>query len=426
MVHEIASEAPQPGKREVTYWGILAVGLILALIAAGLTMVWLMQPPLSELTTLIRTLALTSAISLALGFLVYRAGLARSPSLQISLALSYLLAALLILVNVLVMAAQMFFSPHDLALSIVLLVFALMIATTFGFFVASTATNGLRVLASKAQAIATGDLGARALVNGRDEVAQVALAFNEMAEQLQRAERQRAELEVLRRDLIAWTSHDLRTPLTSIRVLVEALHDGVVDDTETVQRYYRTIRADVLAMNELIDDLFELAQFNAGGIAIEMSAHSLSDLISDSLETFQPLAEARGIMLRGEVSADIDPVTMNASKIGRVLSNLISNALNHAPVEGGLVVIEAWRNDQGVTVTVQDNGPGFSEEDLPRVFEKFYRGEQARSRETGGAGLGLAIAKAVVEAHNGRIWAENAPAGGAQVSFFLPINPDGS
>jgi signal transduction histidine kinase len=400
--------------------------VILALIAAGLIMVWLMQPPLSELATLIRTLALTSMISLALGFVVYRAGLARSPSLQLSLALSYLLAALLIFVNVLVMAGQMFFSPHDLALSIVLLVFALMIATTFGFFVASTVTNSLRVLASRAEAIAAGDLGAHVPVTGRDEVAQVSLAFNEMADQLQQAERQREELEVLRRDFIAWTSHDLRTPLTSIRALIEALYDGVVSDTETVQRYYRTIRADVVAMNDLIDDLFELAQLNAGGLALEMSTHSLGDLISDSLESFQLLAESRSISLQGEVSADIDPVIMNASKIGRVLANLISNAMHHAPTAGGLISVKAWRNVHGVSVTVQDNGPGFSEADLPRVFEKFYRGEQARSRETGGAGLGLAIAHAVVEAHDGRMWAENAPEGGALVGFFLPSARNGS
>lgn len=426
MAHEAVSEPLDFEKREGSYWGILAVGVILALIAAGLIMVWLMQPPLSELATLIRTLALTSMISLALGFVVYRAGLARSPSLQLSLALSYLLAALLIFVNVLVMAGQMFFSPHDLALSIVLLVFALMIATTFGFFVASTVTNSLRVLASRAEAIAAGDLGAHVPVTGRDEVAQVSLAFNEMADQLQQAERQREELEVLRRDFIAWTSHDLRTPLTSIRALIEALYDGVVSDTETVQRYYRTIRADVVAMNDLIDDLFELAQLNAGGLALEMSTHSLGDLISDSLESFQLLAESRSISLQGEVSADIDPVIMNASKIGRVLANLISNAMHHAPTAGGLISVKAWRNVHGVSVTVQDNGPGFSEADLPRVFEKFYRGEQARSRETGGAGLGLAIAHAVVEAHDGRMWAENAPEGGALVGFFLPSARNGS
>ncbi len=137
------------------------------------------------------------------------------------------------LVNVLVMAQQMFFNQHDLALSIVLLLFGVIIATTFGIFVAATVTDGLRQLAETAQALAEGDLSARVRVPGRDEVSQVALAFNEMAEQLQQAACQREELEVLRRDLIAWTSHDLRTPLTSIRAMIEALHDGVVDDPET-------------------------------------------------------------------------------------------------------------------------------------------------------------------------------------------------
>ena len=398
---------------------ILLPGVIVALVVAGLVMVWLMQPPLSDLAALIRTLAFTSALSLGIGYLLYRRGLARSPSLRLSLALSYVLGALLMLFNVLVLAQQMFFNPHDLALSVVLLVFALIIATTFGLFVATTITDGLRQVADKSKAIAAGDLSARVPVSGKDEVAQVAHSFNVMASQLEHAAQQREELDVLRRDLIAWTSHDLRTPLTSIRALIEALHDGVVSDPETVQRYYRTIRADIVALNALIDDLFELAQLDAGGMILAMALHSFGDLLSDTLESFQLTAADRDIALSGEVAAKVDPVTMNAAKIGRVLSNLISNALQYTR-PGGVVNVIGWRDNEDVFITVQDNGPGFDEEDLPRVFEKFYRGERARTRTTGGAGLGLAIAQAIVEAHGGNMWAENAPAGGAIVGFVLP------
>ena len=119
------------------------------------------------------------------------------------------------------------------------------------------------------------------------------------------------------------------------------------------------------------------------------------------------------------IEPDVDPVRVNATKISRVLDNLLSNALRYSP-PGGRILIAAERTAEGVQVTVDDNGPGFDEEDIPRLFEQFYRGEQARSRATGGAGLGLAIARAIVEAHNGRIWAENRPQGGARVAFILP------
>jgi len=379
-----------------------------------------MQPPIAELTLLIRTLAFTAIVSLLLGYLLYRRGLARSPSLALTLVISYVWSGLLILVNVLVMSQQMFISPHDLALSIVLLLFSLVLVTTFGVFVAGMVTKNLRQLAKKAEAIAGGDLSARVQVSGRDEVAQVAEAFNEMAVKLQAAARQQEELEVLRRDLIAWTSHDLRTPLTSIRAMIEALNDDLVTDEATRKRYYRTMRTDIVALNDLIDDLFELAQLNAGGLDLEKSAHSLSDLISDTIESFTLLAENYGIRLEGNVDEGVDPVWMNAPKIGRVLTNLISNALHYTPT-GGTVVVSVLKRGQAVEVTVKDNGPGFTEVDIHRVFEKFYRGEQARSRKTGGAGLGLAIAHAIVEAHDGMMWAENAPTEGAIVGFRIPV-----
>lgn len=400
-------------------WRILATGIVLALILAGATMVALMQPPMSELAALVRTLAVTSVLSLLLGFLLYRRGLALLPSLSLTLVMAYAWAALLTLVNVLVMARLMFVSDHDLALSIVLLLFAAIIATSYGIFVSSSVTDRLQELAQTARRVAGGDLSARVQLSGRDEVAQAGQAFNRMAEQLQQAAQERHAVEALRRDLIAWTSHDLRTPLTSVRVMVEALYDGVVSEPETVQRYYGAIRADIVALNGLIDDLFELSQLEAGGLQLDRAPHSLSDLISDTLESFQLLAAQKGIHLSG-AGGEIDPVMMNPQKIGRVLSNLIGNALQYTP-EGGAIDVRAWREDDGVTVTVEDSGPGFATGDLPRVFEQFYRGEEARSRKaTGGAGMGMAIAQAIVSGHGGAIWAENREAGGARVRFHIP------
>ncbi|MGD8805079.1 MAG: ATP-binding protein [Chloroflexota bacterium] len=400
-------------------WLVLGFGILTGLILVAVVTTLLMQPPFEELATLVGTLAVTAVISMAVGYALYRRGWARSPSLMITLVLAYVWAAIVTLFNVWVMARLMFVNTHDLTLAGVLLLFAAIIATTFGVFVAASVTDGLRHLAGTANRLASGDLGARAKVTGRDEISQVAASFNAMAAQLQNAEEERLELENLRRDLIAWTSHDLRTPLTSMRVMVEALHDGVVDDEETRQRYYRTILAEVVSLKDLIDDLFELAQIDVGGIRLELSAVSLSDLISDTVEGIRPLCEQKNVQLTGQVGPDLESVMMDASRIGRVLLNLVNNALQYTP-PGGHIEVEAGRDNGEVVVIVHDSGSGFNPVDLPRVFERFYRGEQARSRATGGAGLGLAIASGIVEAHGGRIWAENSPDGGAVVGFAIP------
>lgn len=401
-------------------WRVFAFGVVAALIVSVLLMRLLMQAPLKDITELVTWLSITSILSLIAGFFLYRRGLARSPSLSLTLVLTYVWAAALTLINVWVMSERMYLNKeHDLVLSGVLLLFAAIIATTFGVFVAASIGSTLNQLSDTAAEIAGGNLEARVTVQGRDEVAQVARTFNRMAEQLQQAEQERWEVEQMRRDLVAWASHDLRTPLTSIRAMIEALSDGVVSDPETVQRYYRTMRADIIALNDIIDDLFELAQLDAGGLVMEKSPHSLGDLVSDTLESFQAVARQRGIQLHGRVAADVDPVPLNAPKIGRVLSNLVSNALRYVP-EGGEVLVTAVRQGDEVIVSVQDSGPGFNSDDLPRVFEQFYRGEQARSRATGGAGLGLAIARGIVAGHDGRIWAANNPDKGARVEFSLP------
>jgi signal transduction histidine kinase len=400
-------------------WRILFTGGLIALGVAAALMWALMAPPMEEIASLVVTLGITSLLSLGIAYIVYRRQWARFSSLTLTLLGTYIWAALLTLFNVWVMQRQMFVSEHDLILSGVLLLFAAIIATTFGIFVSASVTDSLRQLASTADALAAGDLAARVTLVGRDEVARVADSFNKMAEQLQAAAAQQKELDTLRRNLIAWTSHDLRTPLTSIRVRVEALNDGLVEEPAEVRRYFQNMRADVMALSTLIDDLFELAQIEAGGLKLELSPHSLGDLVSDCLESFQALAEQRSVRLTGQVGATVDPVWVNAAKISRVLGNLVGNALRHTP-SGGRVHLMAERVPDGVAVTIDDSGAGFKAADLPHLFEQFYRGEQARSRATGGAGLGLAISRGIIEAHHGRIWAENRAEGGARVTFTLP------
>jgi signal transduction histidine kinase len=203
------------------------------------------------------------------------------------------------------------------------------------------------ILNQAAKEIAQGNLNVRVPVTGRNEMAELAHTFNEMAEQLEAAARKQRELDTLRRDLVAWVGHDLRTPLTSIRVLLEALADGVVDDPDTIQRYLKTSQLHIRSLSLLIDDLFEMAELDSGALILEQEPNSMSDLISDTLETFSALAANQGVTLEGSVEPDIDPVYMDTQKIGRVLANLVSNALQHTP-HGGSVQILAFGVVEGV------------------------------------------------------------------------------
>jgi two-component system sensor histidine kinase BaeS len=292
-------------------------------------------------------------------------------------------------------------------------------AMALGWFLSGAVTERIDLLKGAADRLARGELGTRVPVRGRDEVAALASAFNRMAEQLQAADRRQRELESLRRDLIAWVGHDLQTPLASIRAILEALADGVVDEPETVRRYFATAQRDVGSLSALIDDLFQMAQLDAGGLPLDRSQGSLADLISDTLESFSELAKRGGVTLEGRAAPDVDPVDMDTQRIGRALNNLVANALRHTPA-GGRVQVEARRIPAGVEVTVRDTGEGIPPEDLPHVFERFYRGEKSRSRATGGSGLGLAIARGIVQAHGGGMRAESETGRGTTFTVFLP------
>jgi signal transduction histidine kinase len=207
--------------------------------------------------------------------------------------------------------------------------------------------------------------------------------------------------------------------LASIRAIIEALADGVVEDPGTSKRYLRNAKREIQALSNLIDDLFEMAQLGAGGLELDLQSNVLSDLISDTLESFSALAEEKGVDLSGEVGEGVDPVLMDVGRIGRVLNNLVHNALRHTPT-GGEVFVSAVRDGDGVVVAVRDNGEGLDERDLPFIFDRFYRGEKSRSRMTGGVGLGLAIAKGLVESHGGEISARPIPERGACFQFTLP------
>ena len=396
----------------------LGVLLIVAISLGVFTII--MLPPMSELRLMALYLGITALISALVGYMAYRFGwINYSPTLRWTLLGGYAIASVLTFFNVWFSAQLMFASPHDLLLAIVLLIFASGMAMVLGYFLSSTLTERIHILKGAAEKLSKGDLETRVPVQGHDEISVLANAFNQMAEKLQAMDQQQRDLDNMRRDLIAWVSHDLQTPLTSMRAILEAVSDGIVDDPETVKRYLNTAQRDVNNLSALIDDLFQMAQLDAGGFPLNKDWSSLSDLVSDTLESFTELANQQDILIEGNVELDVDPVHMDTQATGRVLNNLIGNALRHS--SRGRVSIWVRRSDRGAEVTVSDTGEGIRDEDLQHIFERFYRGDASRSRNRGaGAGLGLAIARGIVQAHGGDINVESQIGKGTQFTFFIP------
>jgi signal transduction histidine kinase len=257
---------------------------------------------------------------------------------------------------------------------------------------------------------------------GWPQIALVALAVAggalaaALAMRLAAEERSRRQVEAARRQLVASVSHDLRTPLASLRLLVESIDDGVVTG-ETRDRYLGEIRTHVAALSALIDDLFELSRIEAGEISWTMGQVELRELVGDTVAAMRAPAAARGVMLAAELPAEDVVARANAEKVQRVLFNLIQNAIRHTPADGS-VTVRARAAGGGVEVEVADDGDGISAADGAHVFEAFYRGKGEEARGGDGAGLGLAISRAIVEAHGGRIWLERGMPG-TRVRFTL-------
>lgn len=398
--------------------GVLSITLILVIVV--------MRPPLDDMIYLAVLLSLTGAASATIGFFSHRWGLwQRFRSLRQAVAIGYVLAAALTLLNVWITAKLMFVNQHDLALASLLLFFAAGISVGFGYFLGGSITGRLDDLAEGAARVSEGDFSTAVTVQGQDEVARLTRMFNAMTLRLKEMDAEAAALNTSRRRLIAGASHDLRTPLSALRAMLDALADEIVTDPETTARYLHQCRVEVQRMSELIDDLFDLAQLDVGHIILKGEQVSLPDLISDTLASFAARAGAKDVSLKGEVSPEIDMVWLDADKINRVLANLVDNALRHTP-PGGDICITASVSADTVTVCVIDTGEGIRPADLPHVFDYFYRGEESRSREgytSGGSGLGLAIARRMVEAHGGSIHADSIPGEATTICFTLPNQP---
>jgi len=398
-----------------------AIATLVAVAGAVVVAVVFLHMPTDEAPLLIQLLVTSAAISLAAGGLFIWFSQERSWNrISTKLIGAHVVGILVVLINVGVTAAAMMINTHDLSLLGLLLGYSVAIAAIYSAFVSSWISESLRTISSAARQMAAGDLTVRVPETGERELEDLALAFNMMAGRLQAAFHRQRELEEARQGLIAAVSHDLRTPLASMRVMVEAIADGVASDPETVKRYVHSIQRETVNLGRLVDDLFEISRLDAGQVTLRLEPSAISTMVLETCESMHAQAKVRGVTLRPRVNFGIGPVLADQDQIQRVLYNLVQNAIRHTPSDGA-VVVEVLDLGPEVQVNVADTGEGIPTQDLAFVFERFYRGDKARSRDAGsGAGLGLAIAKRLVETHGGRIWVAQPIGGGSVFSFTLP------
>ena len=323
-------------------------------------------------------------------------------------------------------ATTMFISAHDLRALLVVTVAAgpvgLVTALALGERVAG-ASQRLGDLAQRIGDDGPATLSGKVPHGGPSELVRLAGELEAALARLAETRKQAAAAEDSRRQLVAWVSHDLRTPLAGIRAMVEALEDGVVDDPETVARYYRTMGRETERLAGLVDDLFELSRIQAGAVNLDLEQIALDELVSDAVAGVSLAAEAKGVRLRGDVASPTPVVELSIPEMARVVRNLLDNAIRHTP-RGGTVWVEASVDSDGraALVSVRDGCGGIPDPDLPRVFEMAYRGDAARTPGDGGAGLGLAVARGLVEAHHGEISVRN-EGQGCCFTIRLPLAP---
>lgn len=402
----------------------LLVGMTIALIAALALLTVVINPPTEDLVQLFIFMGGSGVATILLSYLFFRTGLyTQFPSLRWSLVSIVVITVLLTLLNIWVTAQLMFLSEHDLALTVSLLVFAGLTAIIFGIYIAGTITARIMHLSDAAQLIAAGKLNTRLTVSGSDELAEFAHTFNWMAENLEMADDEKQRVEKARRNLIAWVSHDLRTPLTSMQAMLEAIQDEIVTDPTTIHDYVGRSLSEVTNLSHLIDDLFELSKLDTGHMDAKFIAASITDLISDVVSNLMAKAERKQIKLHGDIESSIPPIIMATDKIQRVLYNLIDNAVQYTPINGQ-ITIKAYTKGNFVHIDINNTGKAIAAHHLPMIFNHFYRIEESRTQTMDGqrsTGLGLAIAKAIIEMHGGKIGVTSTAEQGTTFNFTLPL-----
>ncbi len=358
------------------------------------------------------------ALGLAAGWLL------RHRTLRWQLALVAVVTVLTVIVGIRAVAQRMLLSRHDLAVTTIVTTAAGLVSMVVALVLAAALVRWSRTLRDDVRRVGDGDAvvaGRRGPAEFRELATELTAAHEKLAESRDRERR----LEDSRRELVSWVSHDLRTPLAGIRVMTEALEDGIATDPP---RYHRQIRGEVERMVRMVDDLFELSRIHAGVLNLVPEEVLVGDLVSEAIAAADPVARARQVRLGGEVDRGL-LVAADPAGLSRVLGNLIANGIRHTPADGS-VHVAARAVPGAVELTVTDGCGGIPDDARGRVFDVAYRGTQARTPDapdeidvhTARAGLGLAIVKGIVEAHDGAVAVENVagPAPGCRFLVRLP------
>jgi signal transduction histidine kinase len=283
------------------------------------------------------------------------------------------------------------------------------VAVLLTFFLSRRVLAPVKALTAAAKRVGRGVFSQRVETKDKGELGELARAFNSMSGDLERAEK-------LRQNMVADIAHELRTPLANVRGYLEALSDGVIKpDAETI----RSLSEEAALLSQLVDDLQELSLAEAGALKLNRRREDIARLVGQAAKAARDQAEAKGLTLSVALPAKLPAVNIDANRIRQVLSNLLDNAIAHT-AKGGLVEITAKRRRGWLELSVSDNGEGIPAKDLPNIFERLYRVDKSRARATGGSGLGLTIAKRLVEAHGGEIKAQSQPGKGSRFSFTVP------
>jgi signal transduction histidine kinase len=393
----------------------LAIGGFAGTILAGL-LVGMKAGDLAHLTALMAPALVLTIAATAIAV----AALGRS-SVRVGLIAVATLGAVIAVANLVGLSVLMLVSPHDAVLMGVLLVYAAAAGVGAAIALGRDRGNAIDRLASVAGRLGEGDWSARVgpIAQAGPELETLARTLDDMATHLQEATRREREVETSRRDLMTAISHDLRTPLSSLQAMVEAVDDGVIADPPTLRRYTSEMHRSVAQLVGMVDDLFELAQLDAGAIEAETRHASLGDVVRSAVGAVELQAERKRLALRTDLGQQGS--TRCSPRLERVLQNLLVNAVRHTPADGS-VVVQASSRPGELEVSVQDSGEGIAPEDLGRIFEPFYRADPARSG--GGAGLGLALTKRIVESLGGHVEVRSEPQSGSRFCVLLPAAVD--
>jgi signal transduction histidine kinase len=347
-----------------------------------------------------------------------RRGVPAPISTQLAIVIGLVVAPLL--VALLVLGLAMFVSGDDAALVGVIVALAGVVGIAAAARISRAISADVAGIRDGLVRVGAGDRGVALTASSAAELRELALQASAMIGQLAHEETAREQSEEARRLLIAHASHDLRTPITSLRLLAEAVDDQVVDGTLR-REYVSRMLTHIEALSALIDDLFELSRLQAGDISWTLEQVAMSELVDETVEAMQAQAEASGVAVLAEPSSRPEPAPARANpeKLQRVLFNLIQNAIRHSPADGTVVVRVEQLADM-IEVEVADGGDGIAVEDRELVFNAFHRGGPDASRSTDGAGLGLSVARAIVDAHGGEIWLADASTG-TRVRFSVPV-----